>query len=349
MEKDDEVKGSGNSYDYLARFYDPRVGRFLSVDPLGYMFPYLAPYSFAENDVIRSIDLDGTEKLVKTITDDPNSETGEPGHAKISISKDYYVVTAGVAKVGDYNKIDPGQFKRLYDKGDGTLFLKQLPNGSLPAVSLEGEELNWAKKAHSAKSDKKKIKYQNKLKEAGSSYWVTEIDYQYEIHLQENFSLNEGLNKIEEDPKLNGIIAMNTPRKEINEEVSSGGDVRNGFIQFNSRTLGVFEIKPDAGGRANVSDYDYVLLNPKTWYDDKAFNTTHVEIDVTGNSYVVMTYNRTECLVHEGGHNGTNNTHAANGYKYKDVGLSCNISGKIFPIPQNTIDIINGKDKSNGF
>jgi RHS repeat-associated protein len=39
MEKDDEVKGVGNSLDFGARIYDSRLGRWLSVDPLSYKFP----------------------------------------------------------------------------------------------------------------------------------------------------------------------------------------------------------------------------------------------------------------------------------------------------------------------
>jgi len=33
-EKDSEVSGEGNSYDYGFRIYNPRLGKFLSVDPL---------------------------------------------------------------------------------------------------------------------------------------------------------------------------------------------------------------------------------------------------------------------------------------------------------------------------
>jgi RHS repeat-associated protein len=53
-----------STQDYGMRIYDPRAGRFLSVDPLTKSYPWISPYIFAENDVIRSIDLDGLEKLI---------------------------------------------------------------------------------------------------------------------------------------------------------------------------------------------------------------------------------------------------------------------------------------------
>jgi RHS repeat-associated protein len=60
-EEDDDVKGDGNQQDYGMRIYDPRLGRFLSVDPLTEKFPWLTSYQFSENNPIRFIDLDGAE------------------------------------------------------------------------------------------------------------------------------------------------------------------------------------------------------------------------------------------------------------------------------------------------
>jgi RHS repeat-associated protein len=62
-ENDNEVKGTGNQQDYGMRIYDPRIGKFLSVDPLTQDFPFYTPYQFAGNKPIWCVDLDGAEDL----------------------------------------------------------------------------------------------------------------------------------------------------------------------------------------------------------------------------------------------------------------------------------------------
>jgi RHS repeat-associated protein len=67
MEKDDEVKGVGNSYDFGARLYDVRVGRWMTVDPLATKYTSWSPYVFCIDNPILNIDSDGREVIV-TIT-----------------------------------------------------------------------------------------------------------------------------------------------------------------------------------------------------------------------------------------------------------------------------------------
>jgi RHS repeat-associated protein len=73
-EKDDEVKGEGLQYDYGFRIYDPRIGKFLSQDPLFQSYPWLTPYQFAQNDPIRNIDIDGLEGGSRTQFDNVGTE-----------------------------------------------------------------------------------------------------------------------------------------------------------------------------------------------------------------------------------------------------------------------------------
>lgn len=62
-ENDNEVKGEGAQQDYGMRIYDPRMGRFLSVDPITAKYSELTPYQFASNTPIQAVDLDGLEKF----------------------------------------------------------------------------------------------------------------------------------------------------------------------------------------------------------------------------------------------------------------------------------------------
>jgi RHS repeat-associated protein len=59
MEKDDELKGAGNSYTTELRQYDPRLGRWLSLDPLAMKYADISPYVAYVNNPILFVDSDG--------------------------------------------------------------------------------------------------------------------------------------------------------------------------------------------------------------------------------------------------------------------------------------------------
>jgi RHS repeat-associated protein len=61
QEKDDELKGEGNSVNYKYRVHNPRLGRFFSIDPLAPDYPWNSPYAFSENRVIDGVELEGLE------------------------------------------------------------------------------------------------------------------------------------------------------------------------------------------------------------------------------------------------------------------------------------------------
>ncbi|MFT5970295.1 MAG: RHS repeat-associated protein [Flavobacteriales bacterium] len=61
QEMDNEIKGLGNSINYKYRMHDPRLGRFLSLDPLSDKYPHNSPYAFSENRVVDGIELEGKE------------------------------------------------------------------------------------------------------------------------------------------------------------------------------------------------------------------------------------------------------------------------------------------------
>jgi RHS repeat-associated protein len=63
MERDDEIKGSGNSYDFGARMYDNRIGRWLRTDAMEGKYSDQSPYNSSSNNPIFFIDPDGNDIL----------------------------------------------------------------------------------------------------------------------------------------------------------------------------------------------------------------------------------------------------------------------------------------------
>jgi RHS repeat-associated protein len=89
-EKDDEASGNGNSYDFEARLYDPRLGRWYSIDPLQKKYPGSAPYVFVLNCPILFRDVDGRDLDVggdtKKATEDIRSLVPEKYQACITVT-----------------------------------------------------------------------------------------------------------------------------------------------------------------------------------------------------------------------------------------------------------------------
>jgi RHS repeat-associated protein len=57
--KDDEVYGSGNELDFGKRIYDPRLGRFMTLDPDQKTYPWQSPFAYTRNNPILFIDFQG--------------------------------------------------------------------------------------------------------------------------------------------------------------------------------------------------------------------------------------------------------------------------------------------------
>ncbi len=74
MEKDGEFTGSQSHYDFGARIYDGRIGRWLSLDPLMREYSALSAYVFVANSPVILADLDGRDFGV-TVNHDPKNPT----------------------------------------------------------------------------------------------------------------------------------------------------------------------------------------------------------------------------------------------------------------------------------
>lgn len=76
MEVDNEVSGNGNSYTTEFRQYDPRLGRWKSLDPLMASFPWLSPYCAFDNNPVFYVDPYGLKSEVKGDPDKSHHESG---------------------------------------------------------------------------------------------------------------------------------------------------------------------------------------------------------------------------------------------------------------------------------
>ncbi|MBU3661317.1 MAG: RHS repeat-associated core domain-containing protein [Flavobacteriales bacterium] len=130
MECDDENKGSGNSYTTEFRQYDPRLGRWLSLDPLASSFPWQSPYCAFDNNPVYFTDPTGlaTEDWVKKEGSnkwewDGDVKSSDAAKTKYGSNTEYAapgtildgVHIEGTDKVGTAQLLDNGRAKYFMD------------------------------------------------------------------------------------------------------------------------------------------------------------------------------------------------------------------------------------------
>ena len=133
QERDDEVKGAGNSYNFEYRMHDPRVGRFFAVDPLAAKYAYNGTYNFSENRVVDGVELEGLQVVpANEIWDLRNKYTTVTKKNNVDFFGPYKVATIHGRQVslyeiksgpnkgnylaighfgGDYTNFDPAGFR----------------------------------------------------------------------------------------------------------------------------------------------------------------------------------------------------------------------------------------------
>lgn len=118
-EKDDNIKGSGNSYDFGARIYDNRVSRFLSIDPDFKKYTNLSPYAYAANSPIVMIDLDGRGPIIpESIWRGKGVEFAKMAGIVNSLWKDVSGAGGLVKKFATYGFLGPDYYWEKYGKSD---------------------------------------------------------------------------------------------------------------------------------------------------------------------------------------------------------------------------------------
>jgi RHS repeat-associated protein len=125
-EKDNEFKGEGNSYTTEFRQLDPRLGRWLSVDPLAGKYSGMTPYVFSTNNPIIYVDVDGRDIIVAvtSMAKFPKG-AGENGHMAIIVGNDdigWHVFSVENIKNYDtYVKQEEAVFEDMVQVIEGTL------------------------------------------------------------------------------------------------------------------------------------------------------------------------------------------------------------------------------------
>jgi hypothetical protein len=329
QEMDDEVKGEGNSVNFSFRMHDPRLGRFFAIDPLLIDFPWNSPYSFSENIVISSIEMEGGEKIDIVITGEPAN--GKNGTAKLTLSMDYMIVTEGKGAVT--SKLNPTAFRNNFKKGNQTLYMSSLPSKDSDGQFMFGRQGRLAKKASNGN-----IKAAQKLKAMGVENFY-KVDVEYNYNLIEGGDIISVENWMKEDPTGRGIVidpfTGNYDKESANIVIDPHLSVPLITVDvYNSdKTILRYNKLANGGFTPNIG-----ALSSNTSFDKKIGIKSNLNIIIINPNTDIT--DATMIITHECGHNSAAvNIHNTGHFEYDQNGLQSNTNP--YPSTQNTEDAIN--------
>jgi RHS repeat-associated protein len=173
MEKDNEVKTiDGGSYDFGARMFDSRVGRWLSRDPKAGIYPDISPYAYALNNPIiftdpggdvvvdpasgkKVVKVDGQWKTIQKVNKDGTTTYGD-------VSDKFTKVSQPVLDVLTSSKIGNQIYEQLQNI-ETEVSIDTEDEYNLEALNTKGSNSEWSTKSGTQSTDSKTGLYKSQV------------------------------------------------------------------------------------------------------------------------------------------------------------------------------------------
>ena len=117
-ELDNEIKGEGNSYDFGARMYDNRIGRWFAPDPLESQYLNISTYTYVDNNPVFYIDADGRLIDISDFYKRKENETDEQFSKRKEIIKNTMADLSEFTGINIYEKKIGDTYYMWYDKSE---------------------------------------------------------------------------------------------------------------------------------------------------------------------------------------------------------------------------------------
>jgi RHS repeat-associated protein len=218
MERDNETYGEGNTYDYEARIYDPRIGRFLSIDQHTHKYPWLSPYSAFANSPIILTDNNGKDNVIYLIA----LPSASPHLNKTQVND--------IIKQANQNFLNMGLKTRVVLADPEKFDMSKLTKTDAVAVLGEKKEV----------TDYVKTNLDSKFAIELKNDWLPKGDVAPEMS-ENNKGAGSG----------NNVIALDAKAIKASPTEYSVGDETNGMVKF-----GALSINHGAGHNAGQNHED---------------------------------------------------------------------------------------------